>query len=101
MFLFGEKYCFYAKDDTSGHSGWFEFKIVRKTGAYRAYVLVCPSLNGRDSRLSKVHMLRDGNQYYVCVIGRVSTAEKMKAIARLWAKRYLRYVETGKDYNVK
>ena len=101
MLLFGERYCIRAKDDTSGHSGWFVFKICRKAGGYRAYVLESPSLNGRDSSLSKGHMLRDGNRYYVCVLGSVLTIDKMKAIARLWAKRYLRYVATGKDYNEK
>ena len=101
MLLFGEKYCICAKDDTSGCSGWFVFKISSRGGSYRAYVLDKPSLNGCDSSLSKVHMLRDGNRYYVCVLGSVSTVDKMKAIARLWAKRYLRYVKTGKDYNTK
>ena len=101
MLLFGGKYRFRAKDDASGHSGLFVFKISRKTDGYRAYVLESPSLNGRDSSLSKVHMLRDGRWYYVCVLGSVPTLDKMKAIARLWAKRYLRYVATGKDYNEK
>lgn len=99
--LFGERYRFRAKDDASGHSGLFVFKISRKTDGYRAYVLKSPPLHGRDASLTKVHMLRDGRRYYVCVLGSVPTLEKMKAIARLWAKRYLRYAATGKDYNAK
>ena len=99
MLFFGETYLYKATDETSNSSGWFKFKICRKKGAYRAYVLERPSLKGRSASLSNVHMLRDGKNYYICVIGDVDTKERMKGIARLWASRYLRYVETGKDYN--
>ncbi len=99
MLLFGETFEYRAVDDTSNRSGWFTFKIVRKKGSYRAYVIKMPPLNGRDSSLMKVHMLSDGKHYYVCVIGDVLTKDRMKGIARFWAKRYLRYVETGMDYN--
>ena len=102
MFLFlGETYEYCAYEETCRRSGFFKFKIVRKNGSYRAYVLERPPLNGRDSALSKVHMLRDGDRYYVCVVGDVETKDRMKGIARFWAKRYLRYAETGLDYNVK
>lgn len=101
MLLFGETFTYTAFDETSNRSGWFKFKIIRKNGAYRAYVMERPSLNGRDSSLSKVHMLRDGKHYYVCVVGDVYSKDRMKGIARFWAKRYVRYVETGIDYDVK
>lgn len=101
LLFFGETYRYRAVDETSNCGGWFKFKIIRKKGTFRAYVMEMPSLNGRDSSLSKVHMLRDGKRYYVCVVGEVYSKDRMKGIARFWAKRYMRYVATGMDYNVK
>ncbi len=99
--LFAKTYTYYATDEESGESGFFKFKIVSRRGEYRAYVLEKPPLGARSCSLNSIHMLRDGKKYYICVIGSIYTYNKMKAVARFWAKRYLRFKATGKDYNEK
>ncbi len=101
LLLFGKTYTYYAKDEESGKSGFFKFKIVSRREEYRAYVLERPPLGVYSCSLNDVHMLRDGKKYYVCVVGAIYTYSKMEAVARLWAKRYLRFSATGKDYNEK
>lgn len=101
LLLFGKTYCYYATDEESGKSGAFKFKIVSKHGLYRAYVIERPPLGMRSCSLNNVHMLRDGKKYYVCVTCDIRSYEKMEAVARLWARRYMRYIATGKEYNDK
>ncbi|HIS37542.1 TPA: hypothetical protein IAC10_13130 [Candidatus Scatousia excrementigallinarum] len=98
--LLGKDYFYHATDETSRQTGSFQFRIALIGFSYRAYVLDCPSLNGRSAALSDIHMFRDyRGRYYVCVIGKVRSADKMRAICRLWSKRYMRYVATGIDFN--
>lgn len=88
-------------DEGTGKGGEFRFKIVRKHGEFRAYILTRPPLGMRSGNLSNVHMLKDGSMYYVCVVDKIFSCEKMEAVAKLWAKRYMRYIATGMDYNAK
>lgn len=99
--LFGKTYCYYATDEESGTSGAFKFKIILKHGKYRAYVLERPPIKRRDDSMSHLHMYWEGKKCYVCVTCEVWSYAKMEAIARLWAKRYMRYIATGKGYNDK
>lgn len=96
--LFKRNILYYeAIDDSTGARGEFKFKLARlRDGEYRAYVLDRPPLNGRDGRMSKVHMLRDCLNPYVCVVNKIVDRKKMIAVAKLWARKYLRYVTTGK-----
>ena len=98
LFLLGETFEYSAQDVDSGKRGLFKFKIVKKGSGYRAYVLSFPSLEGRDGSLSVIHMMRDGTRHYVCVVQSIHSIEKMKAVARLWARKYLRYIASGKKY---
>lgn len=84
-----------AVDETTGQSGKFRFKISKRGDGYRAYILDRPMLGGRDGSMHKVHVLTDGDKPYVCVINTIETRKKMIAVAKLWARKYLRYVETG------
>lgn len=90
-----------AYDSESGRYGNFKFKIKKKDGSYRAYILEMPLPYGRDSSMSKIHVLRDNGKIYVCVVNRIYTLKKMKAVAKLWARKYLRYLALGKLYEEK
>lgn len=83
LFLFGKKLNYYAVDKGSGKEGAFSFWIMRKHGEMRAYVLSRSPLGMRSCSLSNIHMLMDGNKYYICVIGRITSYEKMEAVAKL------------------
>lgn len=94
---------YFAHDEESGRSGLFRFKVVKKLGrGYFAYILDRPPLDGRDGSMHKVHVLTDDNEKpYVCVVQTIETKKKMIAVAKFWARRYLRYVATGKLYEEK
>ena len=85
-----------AVDESTGKRGSFRFKIVKHYGDYRAYILARPPLGGRDGSMHKVHVLTDCGKPYVCVLGAIESRKKMEAVARLWARKYMRYVATVK-----
>lgn len=85
-----------AVDESTGKRGSFRFRIVKRYGNYRAYILDRPPLYGRDGSMHKVHVLNDCGNPYVCVQGAIESRKKMEAVARLWARKYMRYVSTGK-----
>lgn len=99
LFLFGKKLDYLAVDEQTGAQGAFRFKIVGRRGEYRAYILRRPPVVARSRSLFNVHMLKDGIRYYVCVVQKIRSYEKMEAVAKLWARRYMRYLATGMDYN--
>ena len=101
LFFFGKKLNYYAVDKESGKGGSFSFLIKRKHGEFSAYVLERHPLGVRSCNLTNVHLLRDDGKYYVCVVGMIRSYAKMVAVAKFWARRYIRYVATGKDYNIK
>lgn len=93
-----------AKEEETGSQGEYTFFVVsQKDGTWRAYVLECPSLNGRSGKGTKVHLYRDdsNDKVYICVVQDIFSKEQMIAVAKLWARRYQRYIATGKDFNEK
>lgn len=94
--LFGRNVLNYtAVDERTGRRGKFKFRISRRGGEYRAYIIDRPALDGRDGNAHKVHVLTDNGKPYVCVVNSIESRKKMVAVAKLWARKYLRYVETG------
>ena len=96
--LFKRNILYYeAIDDSTGARGEFKFKLARlRDGEYRAYVLDRPPLNGRDGAHEQgAHA--EGLHQSVRVRGKQNRRpQKMIAVAKLWARKYLRYVTTGK-----
>ena len=93
-----------AKDEETASQGQYTFLVMsQKDGTWRAYVLEHPELNGRSGIGTKVHLYRDGNsnQVYVCVVQDIFSKEQMIAVAKLWARKFQRYIATGKSFEEK
>ncbi len=100
--LTGKKSIFihYYVDNALGTKELYQFEIrqVRRND-WRAYVLQHPPLDGRSGNGTKIHLYVDKRGKYVCVVQQIRSEEKMLAVAKLWAQKFQRYVETGKDFN--
>lgn len=91
-------------DEETNQQGKYSFVVIKlRDNTWRAYVLECPSLNGRSGAGNKIHLYRDENSdyVYVCVVQDIFSKEQMIAVAKLWARKYQRYIATGKDFNEK
>lgn len=100
--LTGKKseYLRYYVDSAIGTKEFYQFEVRQvKRNEWRAYVLQHPPLNGRSGNGAKVHLYSDRRGVYICVTQQIRSVEKMHAVAKLWAQKFQRYVETGKDFN--
>ena len=102
-----QNYCdetlvYIARETEHDSKGFYKFLIKYVFGSgWRAYILSRPECTAREANGSTLHMYGDRKSGlpFVCVTSKVSSKEKMKAVARLWAKRYQRYIATGKAFN--
>lgn len=75
----------------------WSFVRIPKPTEYRAYIIESPSYCNRNSSTHRTHRVPDGNEYYVSWCSSVKDFDSMVAIAKTWADRTQRYIETGKD----
>ena len=97
----GEEIVYYrASEEATGSEGRYKFAVRYVAGGWRAYVLECPVCSARKTSGDVIHLYGDSKGgVYVCVTEKVKSKSRMIAIAKLWARRYQRYVATGKDFN--
>lgn len=97
-----ETLIYIAREEEHDSKGFYKFMIKYVFGSgWRAYILSRPECAGREVNGNVLHMYGDKKRGlpFVCVTRKIRSKKKMKAIARLWAKRYQRYIATGKDFN--
>lgn len=91
---------YYANNPHQLKQNEFRFRYVKKADTWRAYILLMPSLRGRDSDLHKTHRIRGvegGNSvYWVCWDRNVNTLKDMQNISKAWADSLMEYIATGK-----
>ncbi|MCI5509604.1 MAG: hypothetical protein MR436_04005 [Eubacterium sp.] len=74
----------------------YKFNYKKVNGAWRAYIVKMPSLNGKDGNIIPTHRLWDENhQPYICWQGTVTTLKDMQNISRVWANSIQEYIATG------
>ncbi len=87
------------------HKGYepFMFAVVYSNmeESYRAYVLLKPDLKGRVGSGTITHLNKDIRLQlpYICVVEKIATQKKMLTVAKFWAKKYIRYISTGKTFD--
>lgn len=89
---------YFASDGYGLPSREYHFDYRKVNGAWRAYILKMPALNGRSSSSSATHRLSDGNMRYVCWNRPIRTLQDCQTVSRAWADNLQRYIATGQTF---
>ena len=90
---------YFANDKHGRADKEYRFNYKKINGAWRAYILRMPDLNGRDPNSIPTHRLWDeNNNPYICWRGTVTSLKDMQNISRVWADNIQEYIATGKRF---
>ena len=83
---------YFANDAYHLSDNEYRFSYRRVGNGWRAYILKCPTINGRTA---SCHRLSDGGGSYICWDREISTLKEMQNVARRWADNNQKYIATG------
>lgn len=87
---------YFANDRHGQADKEYRFNYKKINGAWRAYILKMPDLQGRDANSIPTHRLWDENHMpYICWRGTVTSLKDMQNISRVWADSIQEYIATG------
>ncbi|MBQ9165855.1 MAG: hypothetical protein IJX71_02875, partial [Oscillospiraceae bacterium] len=76
----------------------YQFRLVRKPGTYRCYILRTPSYGNRPHDCHVAHYLMDSTGKYICFTADIPHLEQAKTLCQQWSDMTQRYIETGKTF---
>ena len=89
---------YYANNRHGRRDYEYKFNYKKVNGAWRAYIIRMPDLNGRNGAASITHRLYDNGNAYVCWDTPLSTLKEAQIVSKKWADCLQEYIATGKEF---